>query len=395
MGVTRMNFNLSEEQQMLKDSIQRFIKENYELPKRLTQQKKGIGYSEDHWKTFAELGWLGMSFPEEFGGLDGGPIDTMVIMEEFGKGLILEPFFPTVILAGTALKLGGTQTQKEEIIPGIIQGEVKATLGYVELQSRFNLNDVSTTAKKEGGDFIINGQKSMVLNAETADYIIFNARTKGNRTDKDGITLFIVASDTEGLTRVNMNTVDGLRASEISFKDVKISSNNIIGDLDKGLALLTIVIEHGILALGAEAVGAMENLYSDTVEYTRQRVQFNHPLSEFQTVKHRMAEMFTETEQTRSQLYRATLEMENNHSDTSLDNHALKYLVGKNGRFIGQSAVQLHGGMGQTEELRIGHYFIRLTVIDSQLGDTDYHLSKFSEKMDIPDGEAEALILPI
>lgn len=390
-----MNFNLSEEQQMLKDSIQRFIKENYELPKRLTQQKKGIGYSEDHWKTFAELGWLGMSFPEEFGGLDGGPIDTMVIMEEFGKGLILEPFFPTVILAGTALKLGGTQTQKEEIIPGIIQGEVKATLGYVELQSRFNLNDVSTTAKKEGGDFIINGQKSMVLNAETADYIIFSARTKGNRTDKDGITLFIVASDTEGLTRVNMNTVDGLRASEISFKDVKISSNNIIGDLDKGLALLTIVIEHGILALGAEAVGAMENLYSDTVEYTRQRVQFNHPLSEFQTVKHRMAEMFTETEQTRSQLYRATLEMENNHSDTSLDNHALKYLVGKNGRFIGQSAVQLHGGMGQTEELRIGHYFIRLTVIDSQLGDTDYHLSKFSEKMDIPDGEAEALILPI
>lgn len=390
-----MNFNLSDEQQMLKDSIVKFVRDNYELPKRLVQQKKGIGYSEEHWQTFAELGWLGMPFPEEFGGLGGSAIDTMVMMEEFGKGLILEPFYATVVLAGTALKLGGTSAQKEKIIPKIIEGSVKATLAYAELQARHNLADVATTASKQGSDFIINGDKSMVLNAETADYIIVSARTNGARTDQQGISLFLVSTNAEGLTRKNLQTVDGLRASEVSLKEVKVSASDLVGELNHGYEILEQVALQGILALSAEAVGAMETLYKDTVEYTKQRVQFDHPLSEFQTVKHRLAEMFTETEQTRSMLYRATMELDKGDEEACLDIHGLKYLVGKNGRFIGQSAVQLHGGMGQTEELRIGHYFIRLAVIDSQFGDTDYHLEQFSHKMHIPEGEADGFMLPI
>lgn len=390
-----MNFNLSEEQQMLKDSIVKFVRDNYELPKRLAQQKKGIGYSEQHWQTFAELGWLGMPFPEEFGGLNGTAIDTMVMMEEFGKGLILEPFFATVVLAGTALKLGGTQAQKEKIIPEIIQGSVKATVAYAELQARHNLADVATTATKQGNDFIINGQKSMVQNAETANYIIVSARTSGARAEQHGISLFLVPATAEGVSRKNLQTVDGLRASEITFNNVKVSASDLMGELDQGYAILEQVALYGLLALGAEAVGAMENLYKDTVDYTKQRIQFDHPLSEFQTVKHRLAEMFTETEQTRSMLYRATMEMDNGADDAVLDVHGLKYLVGKNGRFIGQSAVQLHGGMGQTEELRIGHYFIRLTVIDSQFGDTDFHLEQFSQKMAVPQGAADDFFFPV
>jgi alkylation response protein AidB-like acyl-CoA dehydrogenase len=390
-----MNFNLSEEQQMLKDSIVKFVRDNYELPKRLAQQKKDMGYSEEHWQTFAELGWLAMPFPEEFGGLNGTAIDTMVMMEEFGKGLILEPFFATVVLAGTALKLGGTQAQKEKIIPEIIQGSVKATLAYAELQARHNLADVATTASKQGNDYIIKGQKSMVWNAQTADYIIVSARTSGARADKNGISLFLVPATAEGVSRKNLQTIDGLRASEIEFNNVKVSASDLIGELNNGYTILEQVALHGILALSAEAVGAMEKLYKDTVDYTKQRVQFDHPLSEFQTVKHRLAEMFTETEQSRSMLFRATMEMDNGAEDAALDIHGLKYLIGKNGRFIGQSAVQLHGGMGQTEELRIGHYFIRLTVIDSQFGDTDYHLEQFSQKMAIPEGEASEFVFPI
>lgn len=390
-----MNFELNEVQEMLRDSIQKFVRDNYGLPARIAQQKKGIGYSEDHWKTFAELGWLGLPFEEEFGGLGGNVVDTMVVMEELGKGLVLEPFYATVILAGTAINAGANKAQKERLIPGIVEGTLKATVGYAEIQSRFNLEDVATSAVQEGDSYIINGSKSMVANAQTADYYIISTRTSGDRTDKDGITLFLINADAEGVTGTHMQTVDGLRASELVFENVKVSQDNIIGELGGGLEILQQVSTNAILAMGAEAVGAMEILYKDTVEYTSQRIQFDHPLSEFQTVKHKMVEMFTETEQTRSMLYRATMEVADGDKDAELDVHALKYLVGRNGRFIGQTAVQLHGGMGQTEELRVGHYFIRLTTMDAIFGDTQYHLNQFSKKMSIPEAKDEASFLPI
>jgi len=389
-----MDFQLSEVQEMLRNSVQKFVSDNYELPSRVEQQKKGIGYSEEHWKTFAQLGWLGLPFAEEYGGMGGDAVDLMVMMEEFGKGLVLEPFYPTVVLAGTAINAGASSAQKERLIPGIVAGEIKATVGYAEEQSRYNLADVATSARENGDSYIINGAKSMVANGETANYYIISARTAGDRTDDEGISLFLVSADAEGVNGTHMKTVDGLRASELTFDNVEVSKDDLIGDLNGGLEILKKVATNAILALSAEAVGAMEVLYKDTIDYTAQRIQFDHPLAEFQTVKHRMVEMFTETEITRSMLYRATMEVVDGHEDAEIDVHALKFLVGKNGRFVGQNAVQLHGGMGQTEELRVGHYFIRLTLMDSLFGDTNHHLNHYSAKMPLPEANDEAVQRP-
>lgn len=392
-----MDFNFSDEQQMLRDSIQKFVRENYDIstvPERRKASRKAPGYSEEHWQTFAELGWLGVPFPEEYGGIGGGPTDVMVVMEELGRGLVREPYFPTVVLGGNALLLGGSGAQKERIIPQIIEGKVKLALGYQEEQSRYDLGNVATQARKADGGYVISGKKSVVYAADSADYLVVSARTAGARNDRDGITMFLVPADAEGIERVDYPTVDCLRASEVTFKDVKVSADSVLGEVDGGLPLLEQVADRAILALGAEAHGMMENLYRDTAEYTSARVQFERPLSHFQTVKHRIVDMFVETELLYSLLLRATMEVQGGHPDAKLEVHALKQKVGEAGRFVGQSAVQLHGGMGQTEELRIGHYFIRLTAIDSLFGDKDYHLSRYVELMDIPEGEAEASMMP-
>jgi len=389
-----MDFEFSQEQNMVRDSIQKFIRDHYELSNRRKMSKKKPGYSEDHWATYADLGWLGLSFPEIYGGFGGNLIDTMVLMEEFGKGLVLEPYFPTVVLAGNALLLGGNDEQRKRIIPGIVEGKVKATLAFEEEQARGNPADVAVSAQRDGGGFTLNGVKSLVLNAVTADWLVVSARTSGNRTDVKGITLFLVKGDAEGIKRLDYPTVDGLRASELTLTDVKVGAADVLGEIDGGLPVLEAVIERAILALGAEAVGAMEVLYRDTTEYTNQRNQFDHPLSAFQTVKHRIVDMFVETEMTRSLLYRATMETQGNHPDAKKDTYALKYYLGRAGRFIGQSAVQLHGGMGQTEELRIGHYFTRLAAMDAQFGNQDFHLARYTEMMEIPEGAAEASMMP-
>lgn len=392
-----MDFNFSDEQQMLRDSIQKFIRENYDIstvPERRKASRKAPGYSEEHWQTFAELGWLGVPFPEEYGGIGGGPTDVMVVMEELGRGLVREPYFPTVVLGGNALLLGGSGAQKERIIPQIIEGKVKLALGYQEEQSRYDLSNVATEAKKADGGYVLSGKKSVVYAADSADYLVVSTRTAGARNDRDGITMFLVPADAEGIERMDYPTVDCLRASEVTFKDVKVPADSVLGEVDGGLPLLEQVADRAILALGAEAHGMMENVYRDTAEYTSARVQFERPLSHFQTVKHRIVDMFVETELLYSLLLRATMEVQGGHPDAKLEVHALKQKVGEAGRFVGQSAVQLHGGMGQTEELRIGHYFIRLTAIDSLFGDKDYHLSRYVELMDIPEGEAEASMMP-
>ena len=252
------------------------------------------------------------------------------------------------------------------------------TLAYAEQQSRFDLEDVATSARKEGDKFIINGQKSMVLNAESADHIVVVTRTTGGQVDEGGITLFLLDSDMKGLEIQNFPTVDGLRASEITFDNVEVSSERMIGEQDKGFDILRTVSNNAILALCAEAVGAMEILYKDTVEYTQQREQFDHPLSDFQVLQHRMVDMFMEYEQCKSLLFRATMETIQDPEMAQRTIHALKHLIGKSGIFVGENAVQLHGGMGVTEELRIGHFFKRLLAIDSQFGNADFHLDKFT-----------------
>jgi len=373
-----MNFELSEEQKLIQQSVERFVQENYDLVKRVEISSRDPGYSEEYWNSMAELGWLGLPFNEEDGGFGGNQIDTMVIMEQFGKGLVLEPFLANIVLGGGAIQLGGSEDLKSEILPNLIDGSKQLTLAYAEQQSRFDLEDVATSAREEGEKYIINGQKSMVLNAESADHLVVVTRTNGSQVDEEGITLFLVDSDSKGLERNNFPTVDGLRASEITFDNVEVNSERMIGDPDKGFSILRTITNNAILALCAEAVGAMEVLYKDTVEYTQQREQFDHPLSDFQVLQHRMVDMFMEYEQCKSLLFRATMETIQDPEMAQRTIHALKHLIGKSGIFVGENAVQLHGGMGVTEELRVGHFFKRLLVIDSQFGNADFHLEKFT-----------------
>ena len=373
-----MNFELSEEQKMIQQSVERFVQENYDLPNRIKISSEDPGFSEDYWSSMAELGWLGLAFSEEEGGFGGNQIDTLVLMEQFGKGLVLEPFLANIVLGGGALKRSPSTHLKEELIPSLIDGSLQITLAYAEEQSRFDLNDVATSAREEGNEFIINGKKSMVLNAESANKLIVVARTSGGQTEEKGITLFIVDADAEGVIRENFPTVDGLRASEVSFENVKVSKEDMVSEKDEGFEILQAITNDAILALAAEAVGAMEVLYKDTVEYTQQREQFDHALSDFQVLQHRMVDMFMEYEQCKSLLFRATMETVQDPKMAQRTIHALKHLIGKSGIFVGENAVQLHGGMGVTEELRIGHFFKRLLVIDSQFGNADFHLEKFT-----------------
>ena len=374
-----MNFELSEEQKMIQQSVERFVQENYDLNNRVKISSEDPGYSKEHWGSMADLGWLGLAFDEEDGGFGGNQIDTLVLMEQFGKGLVLEPFLANIVLGGGIIKRAASPAIKESIIPSLMEGKLQITLAYAEEQSRFDIEDVATAAREEDGGFIINGKKSMVLNAESADKIIVVTRTSGSQVDENGISLFIVDASSEGVEKQNFPTVDGLRASEITFEDVKVSSEALVGEKDKGFKILQAVVNDAILALSAEAVGAMEVLYKDTVEYTQQREQFDHALSDFQVLQHRMVDMFMEYEQCKSLLFRATLETVEDPDLAQRTVHALKHLIGKSGIFVGESAVQLHGGMGVTEELRIGHFFKRLLVIDSQFGNADFHLDKFTK----------------
>jgi len=373
-----MNFELSEEQRMIQQSVERFVEDNYDLNSRVALSSSSTGFSTEHWHSMAELGWLGLPFEEEDGGFGGNQIDVLVVMEQFGRGLVVEPYLASIVMGGGALKRGGTNALKSEILPQVIQGNLQLAFAYAEEQSRFDLDDVMTSARKEGENFVLNGQKSMVQNAETADKIVVSARTSGGQVGPQGITLFLIDSDAEGLSQDNFPTVDGLRASEITLENVSVEPDRILGEVDQGFSILKSVANDAMLALSAEAVGAMEVLYKDTVDYTQQREQFDHPLSEFQVLQHRMVDMFMEYEQCKSLLYRATMETIQDPESAQRSIHALMHLIGKSGMFIGENAVQLHGGMGMTEELRIGHYFKRLLVIDAAFGNADYHLQKFS-----------------
>lgn len=373
-----MNFDLSEEQQLLKDSVDRFVSDNYDLDTRQALSKNDAGFSDTYWQTMAELGWLGVTVPEAHGGFGGNQADTMVLMEAFGKGLVLEPFFASAVLGTRAIVAGASAELQNTLLPKLIAGECRLSLAYAEEQARFDLEDVVTRGTQNGDDFIITGQKSMVQHGGSADYLVVSTRTSGGQQDQQGISLFLVDTKSEGVSIQSFPTVDGQQASEVTFKDVRVSANHMLGDLDNGFGLLQDIAIDGILALAAEAVGAMEILYKDTVAYTQERQQFDQSLSDFQVLQHRMVDMFMEYEQCKSMLYRATLEVVQKGRDAMRIVHALKYMVGKNGTFVGENAVQLHGGMGVTEELRIGHYFKRLLVIDAQFGNSDHHLSCFA-----------------
>ncbi|MCP5180828.1 MAG: acyl-CoA dehydrogenase family protein [Pseudomonadales bacterium] len=373
-----MNFDLSEEQQLIVDSVRRFVDDNYDLEKRKKYTSSTRGFGDDNWRTMAELGWLGLPFGEADGGFGGNQIDVMLVMEQFGRGLVVEPYLPSVVLGGGAVRRGGSAALRSTIVPAIIDGSAQLALATMEDQSRFDLNDVLTRAGDDGDHWTLSGSKTMVINGGSATHLVVSCRTAGAQYDEAGITLLLVDATASGVEHRSFATVDGLQAAEITFNNVQVPRDNTLGEPGNGYALLHDVMLDGILAICAEAVGAMEMLYKDTIEYTQQRVQFDHPLSDFQVLQHRMVEMFMEYEQCKSMLLRATMEVAASGSGATRTVHALKALVGKQAIFVGENAVQLHGGMGMTEELRIGHYFKRLLVIDAMFGNADHHLYRFA-----------------
>lgn len=373
-----MDFTFNEEQSLIQDQVDQFVQKEYDWETRQSLSNSELGFGEDNWKKFAELGWLGISVSEDSGGFGGSAIESMLIMEAFGKGLVVEPFLETIIMAGGLIDDHGSNQQKSSFLEPAIAGEMHLALAYAEPQSRFNLSDVVTEAKADGDNFIINGYKSVVMNGPSADQIIVSARTSNSQLDENGISLFIIDANASGLNKTNYKTVDGRRASDLTFENVSVSKENLIGHQDKGFDILDSAIDKAILAISAEAIGAMEVLYKTTVEYTKTREQFGTAIGKFQVLQHRMVDMFMEYEQCKSLLYMATMKHEEKAEDAKKAISGLKYQVGKAGKFIGQQAVQLHGGMGVTDELNVGHYFKRLTTVGTIFGNTDYHLKKYT-----------------
>ena len=373
-----MDFTFNEEQTLIQDQVDQFVLKEYDWETRQSLSNSDLGFGQENWQKFAELGWLGISVSEDSGGFGGSAIESMLIMEAFGKGLVVEPFLETMIMSGGLIDAHGSDKQKASILEPAISGEMQLALAYAEPQSRFNLSDVVTEAKPEGDNFVLNGYKSVVMNGPSANKILVSARTSGSQLEENGLTLFIVDADSDGLNKTNYKTVDGRRASDISLENVTVSKDDVVGGIDSGFEILDLAIDKAILAISAEAVGAMEVLYKATVEYTKTREQFGTAIGKFQVLQHRMVDMFMEYEQCKSLLYMATMKQEEGAADAKKAISGLKYQVGKAGKFIGQQAVQLHGGMGVTDELNVGHYFKRLTTIGTIFGNSDYHLKKYT-----------------
>ena len=373
-----MDFSFSEEQTLLQESIERFMRNDYSFEARQRIVKEELGYDAENWRTFADLGWLAVPFPEEDGGFGGAAVESIIMCEQFGKGLVVEPFLATVVLAGGAIRTGGNKAQRAAWLPGITGGSIQAALAYAEPQGRYNLADLVTRGKRTDNGYVLNGYKAVVLNGPAADVLVVSARTAGEQRDADGVSLFIVPADAPGLRRRDYPTVDAFRASEVTLENVEVDTDALLGEEGRGLPILQQVVDEGTLAVGAEAVGCMEVLYKDTVEYCKTRKQFGQPIGKFQVLQHRMVDMFMEHEQAKSLMYMAAMRMDEGYGhEAQKAVSAFKVQVGTSGRFVGQNAVQLHGGMGMTDELRIGHYFKRLTVIDTLFGNVDFHLERF------------------
>ena len=373
-----MDFSFSDEQTLLQESVSRFITNDYGFESRQKHSRSDAGYSLENWQTFAELGWLGVPFSENHGGFGGGAVETMLMMEEFGKGLVVEPYLATVVACGSALNGFGSEDQKSSFIPEIIDGSKLWALAFAEPQGRFNLADLTTTATASNGSYLLSGHKSVVINEPNANFFIVSVRTSGEQRDETGVSLFIIPSDAKGLSRRDYPTVDGQRASELILDNVELDEASRLGEEGQGLNILQQAIDFATLAIGSEAVGCMEVLYKDTVEYCKNREQFGQPIGKFQVLQHRMVDMFMEHEQSKSLMFMAAMRWDEGYgAEAQKAVSAFKVQVGKSGKFVGQSAVQLHGGMGMTDELNIGHYFKRLTIIDTMFGNVDHHLKRF------------------
>jgi alkylation response protein AidB-like acyl-CoA dehydrogenase len=373
-----MDFALVEEEQMLADVVSRFVEKEYAFEARRSLAATARGWSDAHWATLAEMGVLALNVPQEYGGLGAGPVETMLVMQAFGRGLVLEPFLSSAVLGATLITRAAHASRKAEMLAGIADGSLKTALATLEPGARFDLWNIATTAEPTRGGFLLTGRKGVVLHGDSADMLLVSARTSGEQADRHGITLFAVDAHAAGVEVKGFPALDGQRVAEVFLERVHVDAQAVIGAVDQGYPLLEWTVDQGIFAICAEAVGAMSHLIDLTFDYLRTRKQFGSPIGKFQALQHRAADMLTALEQAKSIVYFAAAKL--GDGDDEAGHRAVtaaKALIGKSARFVAQQAVQLHGGMGMTDELAVGWYVKRLTCIDMTWGNTEHHIELY------------------
>ena len=371
-----MDIQFTEEQELLRSSVQRLLRDQYDFDARRKIVASEEGFSREGWAAFAELGLLSAAFGEDVGGLGGGALSTMIIMQEFGRHLVVEPFVETIVLAGGLLEHLGSEKQKQAFIPDIAAGDKIWALAWTERGSRFDLASVTTTAHRDGEDYVLTGAKTAVVAAPWADYLIVSARTSGHRHDRGGVSLFVVDRHAANLDLQSFKTIDGRRAAEVMLRGVK---GELLGREREGVLALEACRDGAIGALCAEAVGAMAELNSATLEYSKIRKQFGTTIGSFQVLQHRMVDMFIAHQEALSLMQHLTLSLSAKEAGLSRLASGAKSKIGHAAKFVAEQAVQLHGGMGMTDELNVGHYFKRISSINIQFGDPAYHLLRFAQ----------------
>jgi pimeloyl-CoA dehydrogenase small subunit len=375
-----MDFDFTDEQRLLDETVRRLVKDEYDIPKRKSYIATPEGFSRKLLERFAELGLLGLPIAESEGGFGGTAVETMIVMESFGRGLVVEPFLASVVLGGGLVALAGSAAQKAAVLPQMAAGKLLLAFAHGERQSRYSLSDVETTATKDGGGYVLRGQKGVVLHGDSAGMLIVSARTAGSSRERNGISLFLVDAKAKGVAVRGYPTVDGLRAAEITLDAVPVDGDAVLGAPSAAYPAIEHAVDRAIAALCAEAVGIMETLNAATLDYLKTRKQFGVPIGSFQALQHRMADMVLEYEQSKSMAVLAALCADlGDARERRRVVSAAKVQIGKSGRFVGQQSIQLHGGIGMTDEYVAGHYFKRLSMIDQCLGDVDHHLDRFAE----------------
>jgi alkylation response protein AidB-like acyl-CoA dehydrogenase len=373
-----MNFDLSEEQVLLKEAVSRFLKERYSAQERRRIAASSDGFSCALWKAFArDLGILGAVLPEAAGGLGGGAVETMIIMEALGEALVLEPYLETVVIAGGFLKRAASEGARN-MLGEIVAGNVRLAFAAAEPTARYALQDVSTVARWEGESWSLSGTKTVVGAAPLATHLIVSARTAGAQRSCSGISLFLIEANVKGLAAHGYRTIDDRRAADLVFDRVRVPAGALLGEEGNALPIIELVVDEATAAVAAEAVGAMRRLLQDTIDYAKQRRQFGQPIAQFQVLQHRMVDMYMALEQAVSAVYLATLKLGQPAQERARAVSATKATIGRSGRFIGQNAIQIHGAMGLTDELTVGNYFKRLTAIENEFGTVDHHLARYA-----------------
>lgn len=373
-----MDFVLDEQQQLIADGADRFVRERYEFEARRALAASEKGYADAHWNQFAELGWLAMSLPEEHGGLGAGPVETMLLMEAFGRGLVLEPYLPTVVLGAGLIAAAGSPEQQAQALPAIAEGRAKAAFAYAEPEAGYALTHTAFEAKPTGEGWSARGRKAVVLGGADADWIVLLARTDGSAGDEAGLSLFLIPGDAPGLVAQAYPTSDGHRAADLLFDEVALSNDALMGEAGAGLDAAQRALDAAAAAVMAEALGAMEALNRATGQYLMQRTQFGRPIGSFQVLQHRMADMVIAAEEARSMVYYATMKLDDAPEERMRAVSTAKAKLGESARFVAREAVQLHGGMGVSDELAVGHYFKRIFMIEQLFGDTRYHRARLN-----------------